>query len=277
MIRNASFRTDNDLVFFLHAEGISMGAILLAHVTPAGGVAIVYDDGTATPWVDGKPAWAGFSYGTATNIPTPAGVLVPVTSLRTQVTNENTGAGTRVYTATLAHGYVTPKSVTITDSGGTGETLTDDGLGVLKASDGTRRGTINYSTKVVTIEWFLNEVPTGNVQATYTYSTLPGSSKVPPRVELDSLLITCVSGAGVGNVTWKVYEDSAAAFPYVASGSTAIVAGQTVNVDLADALSISMDTASPNSRWVKLVPDNGTNVFQVQLRWKNPSWKAARG
>ena len=280
MIRSAQFQTDQQLVNFMHAEGISPSAVFVWNTTVAGWTAILYDDGTARPYVDGKPDWAGLSYGTGTNLPTVAagGSVLEVKAKRTAVAAENTGAGTRVYTGTLANGYIIPKSLTISDDGGTAPSVTDNGLGALVlVSNGEARGTVNYSTKAIAITWHHDEVPTGDILAAYNYSTLPGSSNVPPRAELDSLLITCVSGAGVANVAWRVYEDAAAATPYIASGSTAIIAGVTVNVDLADILSVNLDTATPNSRWVRLVPDNATNVFTVQLRWKNPSWKPTVG
>ena len=278
MIRSAQFQTDQQLVNFMHAEGISPSAVVLWNTTIAGWTSILYEDGTARTYVDGKPDWAGLSYGTSTNIPTPAGVLVEVKAKRTSVVGEVLGVGTRAYTDTLAQGYVTPKSLTISDSEGSAPSVVDNGLGALVlVTNGAVRGTVNYSTKAIAITWHHDEVPTGNILATYNYSTLPGSSNVPSRVELDSLLITCVSGPGVTTVDWKVYEDAAAAHPYIASGTTAIVAGQSVNVDLADILSLNLDTTNPNSRWIEMGPGNAVNVFQVQLRWKNPSWKTTLG
>ena len=279
MIRTARFASAHELTNFLHAEGISDSRIITIAIASEW-YSLVYVDGDSHPHISGKPGGAGISYGEVVNAPTPAGFMVNVTSKRTPIAAENLGAGTAAFTATLAlGGYVTPKSVLISDDGGAAPSLVDNGLGalVLLTNNSVSRGTIDYTTGDVVIRWHNTEAPTGDILADYSQSDMPGSSAVPPCVELNTLLITCVAGAGVTTVAWAIYEDALAAFPPIASGSETITAGGTVAVPLGDVLSMGFDLVTRGSRWVKLTPDNGTNEFQAQLRWKNPSYAETLG
>lgn len=268
MIRIAGEFSNNAFVRFLNSRGLGLHDVEIVR-NSSGLLTAIYDDGVAPEIIDATAGAVGEAYGEDTNIPL-LGSVIELQAKRTTVLGEVVGAGAQVFAGVLANfPYVIPRSVVLTDSGGVAPELVDDGLGFLiRSIDHTPRGTINYATGAVAVNYHFDEVPTGNVLADYEYSDLPDTGDVPTLALLSTLVIRLVSGAAVTTITWTIYEDSAATQP-IAQGTDAISpASPFVIVDLDDRPSHCLDLSIRTSRWIKIIPDNATNDFQIRLGWK---------
>lgn len=268
MIQTGTFRSEPELVRFLHINGIEASNVFATRPNSSGTWTVIYEDGQPRQWITGKPGSAGLSYAGGTNV---NGDMLLLGPKREVVAAEDLGAIVNPFTATLANAYVMPGTVTLVDSASVANTtVVDDGWGwLVRKSDRVRLGTIDYATGDIELQWYALEAPAGNVLADYEWSDLPFSSVVPFSAELSVLVIELVSGAAVTSVDWAVYEDEAAAFPPIAEGTSALnVAGEHEIIDLGDRLSTVLDTAARVGRWLKVTPDDATNEIRALLHWK---------
>jgi len=256
-VRTAVFPTEHELARYMNQQGLSVDAVSGPY-TNATGHLFIFFDGPAVPLPNGAlpaPATgAGMSYGTIAGVGT-----VVMMALSAPITGEVVGAiSAGLASGPLAQGYVLPGTVVLTDSGGVGPTMVDNGQGILVEKGTTkRRGTINYTTKVVSISYTASNPGTGNLEADYSWSTVPDAADVPEVCKLTQI---AVSGAG-GNIAFAIYEDEALTTPAVTG--TIVVSGGVGFLPL-DYISriLETDPTKRNRRWITV-----DGACTVHLYW----------
>lgn len=198
---------------------------------------------------------AGLSYGAGSGT---VEVLRKFTAVPSEVVGAISGLSA---SGTLASQYVLPGSVELTDSGAVGPTLIDDGNGnIVETGSLQKRGTIVYSTGVVSIAYRAGAAGTGNLTAKYEHSDLPDSADVPSQVRLKN--ISVLAGA---NVDIAIFEDAALTVP-VFKGTITVASGSGM-LDLGGIVSVIAETADMtkrNRRWITV----SVAVTDMRLYWE---------
>lgn len=269
MIRSTSFRTEIEMTRWMNAQGLDIADVYVLWMNASNFWTVFYEDGLGRDIIDTTDGPAGTAYGTAAGVGT-GGTLVRVKALRTAVPSESVGtpdvsAGT--LSGTLSSTYVIPDSVLFTDPGSVGFSVKDDGFGFLmNAETGQQVGVIDYATGNFSIKWPFGKIPQGAVDAAYTYSAIPDSDNVPVRARLSNLALKMTSGTAA-TVAWAIYNDSAKAYPPIATGTITLANG-VGSANLFMSISNILDLTTRDSRWVELTPNTGTNDFTVNLTWE---------
>lgn len=269
MIRSTSFRTEIEMTRWMNAQGLDIADVYVLWMNASNFWTVFYEDGLGRDIIDTTDGPAGTAYGTAAGVGT-GGTLVRVRALRVAVPSEAAGTPdqtTGTLSGTVSYTYVIPDLFSISDPSGVGFTVKDDGFGFLvSAETGQQVGVIDYATGNFSVKWPFGKIPTGVVNATYTYSSLPDSDNVPVRARLSNLAIKMTSGTAA-TVAWAIYNDSAKAHPPAAVG-TITLSGGVGAANLLMSISNVLDLTTRDSRWVELTPNTGTNAFEVLLTWE---------
>lgn len=269
MIRSTSFRTEIEMTRWMNAQGLDIADIYVLWMNASNFWTIFYEDGLGRDIIDTTDGPAGTAYGLATGVGT-GGATVRMHALRSVVSSEAAGTpdqSTGSLGGTVSYTYVIPDSFSISDPGGVGFAVKDDGFGFLvNAETGTQIGAIDYATGNFTVKWPFGKIPAGAVVAAYTYSLMPDTDNVPVRARLSGLSLKMLSGTAA-TVAWAVYNDSAKAHPPSATG-TITLASNVGTANLLMAISNVLDLTTRDSRWIELVPNTGTNDFEVLLTWE---------
>jgi hypothetical protein len=269
MIRSTSFRTEIEMTRWMNAQGLDIADIYVLWMNASNFWTVFYEDGIGRDIIDTTDGPAGTAYGTVTGVGT-GGATVRVHALRVVVASEAAGTpdfASGSLSGTVSHTYVIPDSFSLSDPGGTGFSVKDDGFGfLLNAETGNQVGVIDYSNGNFTVKWPFGKVPMSAVNAAYSYSSMPDTDNVPVRARLSALSLKMLSGTAA-TVAWAVYNDSAKAHPPTATG-TITLSGSVGSANLFMSISNILDLATRDSRWVELVPNTGTNNFEVLLTWE---------
>ena len=272
MIVSRTFLTSREVTTFMNGHGLALSEITGPYLNSSGHYDIFFEDGSSADTViDTTPGVYGVSYG-AELLAIGAGVLMELGALRTAVVDEVLGVaeGSLSLAATIANTYIIPGSVVIVDGDGVAPVLSDDGIGnLVERTNKARRGTVNYGTGVLIIAWeSLKKSATGEMTASYEYSSLPDSVDFPYGCELSRMVVKKTAGTAT-TLEWALYEDSAMTYAPILTGS---IAAFPVSVDLGDAVShiLDLDLAVRGKRWLSIVPDtDGDSSFEVLLTWKH--------
>jgi hypothetical protein len=219
MVRLKTFRSEQELVQWMNTNGVGLGNITQC-VNSSGQPYVLYEEAAVDQVIiPGRKSPGGVSYADGTG---GAGTY-PVMAKRTAIAAELVSAITvQLVTGTLANTYVIPGSVSLTDSGGTGNPMKDDGAGkIVEVGTIAPRGSIDYATGVVSLTYPANKLGSGNLLADYEYSDLPDTADPPP---LCRIVNVAVIGAG-GDITFTVYNDEACTVPAF-SGKVTVTAGE---------------------------------------------------
>lgn len=269
MIRSTSFRTEIEMTRWMNAQGLDIADIYVLWMNASNFWTVFYEDGLGRDIIDTTDGPAGTAYGTVTGVGT-GGATVRVHALRVAVPTEAVGTpdlSTGTLGGTVSNTYVIPDSFSISDPGSVGFAVKDDGFGFLvNAETGQQVGVLDYATGNFNVKWPFGKVPQGAVNAAYTYSSIPDSDNVPVRARLSTLSVKLTSGTAA-TVGWAVYNDSAKARPPSASGTITLANGVGV-ANLLMSISNTLDLTTRDSRWVELIPNAGTNNFDVFLTWE---------
>jgi hypothetical protein len=269
MIRSTSFRTEIEMTRWMNAQGLDIADVYVLWMNASNFWTVFYEDGMGRDIIDTTDGPAGTAYGLATGVGT-GGATVRVCSLRVAVPSEAAGTpdqSTGSLGGTVSYTYVIPDSFSISDPGGVGFTVKDDGFGFLvNAETGNQVGVIDYATGNFTVKWPFGKIPTGAVNATYTYSLMPDTDNVPVRARLSNLSLKLLSGTAA-TVGWAIYCDSAKAHPPSAVGTITLTNGVGA-ANLLMSISNTLDLTTRDSRWIELVPNTGTNNLEVLLTWE---------
>ena len=217
-VRVKTFLSEQELAAWMTIAGVSLSGIKGPFINSSGQPFLFFEDSTPPRVISSLSASSGVSYGEQVGAGT-----IEAMAWKTPVAAEVVGALTGLsFSGALANSYVIPGSVVLTDSGGTGPTMKDDGNGNLfEAGTTIKRGTVDYATKAVVVNYIFGKMGTGNLLANYSYSSLPDTSSVPPRCRLTNV---SVKGAGA-NIGFTIYEDSSLATP-VYMGTIPVAAGE---------------------------------------------------
>lgn len=269
MIRSTSFRTEIEMTRWMNAQGLDILDVYVLWMNASNFWTVFYEDGLGRDIIDTTDGPAGTAFGTVAGVGT-GGDTVRLHALRVDVPSESMGTptlATGVLTDALSDTYVIPDSVTLTDPGGVGFAVRDDGFGFLvNAENGNQVGVIDYATGAFTVKWPFGKIPTVAIEAAYKYSSMPDTDNIPVRARLSCLSVKQTAG-DAATVGWAVYPDSAKAYPPSAVGTITLVNGVgTANLLLA--ISNTLDLVVRDSRWIELIPDTGTNDFDVLLTWE---------
>jgi hypothetical protein len=268
MIRSTSFRTEIEMTKWMNAQGLDISDLYVLWMNASNFWTVFYEDGLGRDVIDTTEGSAGVAFGTAAGVAGPAGATIRMTALRTAVTGESLGTATDgTLSATIANTYVIPDSVVITDGGGVGFTVNDDGYGnLVSAEDGKLVGTVNYATGAVAVQWPFQRWPTGTITCNYRYSSLPDTDTVPVRAKLGALSIKQTVGTAA-SVAYEIYENAAKTMGPIARGTITLTNGVGV-VDLNHVTSCCLDLTIRDSRWLVLIPNTGTSTFVAHMTWE---------
>jgi hypothetical protein len=253
----------------MNAQGLDIADIYVLWMNASNFWTVFYEDGLGRDIIDTTDGPAGTAYGAVTGVGT-GGATVQVHSLRVSVPSEPAGTPDLLSGSlggTVSYTYIIPDSFSISDPSGVGFAVKDDGFGFLvNAETGSQVGAIDYATGNFTVKWPFGKVPTGVVNATYTYSSMPDSDNVPVRSRLSALSLKMLTGTAT-TVAWAVYNESAKAHPPAAVG-TITLTNSVGSANLLMAISNTLDLSIRDSRWIELIPNAGTNNFEVLLTWE---------
>jgi len=258
-VRTKTLMSEVDLANFMNQNGLSVDSVTGPFTNSSGHLFIFYDAPAGPSSVGLLPApspAAGVSFASASGAST-----VEVGESRTVVSGEVVGAiSGGGYTGTLTSGYVVPGTVELTDSGGTGPTIVDNGSGILvEKGTATRRGTINYSTKAITVTYAYNGIGTGNLLADYQWSAVPDAGPVPEVARLTQITVT----GAAGNIAFEIYEDEAKT-KLAVSGTIVVVGGiGTLALDHISRTMETVDLTKRDRRWVVV-----DGACDVNLYWE---------
>lgn len=269
MIRSTSFRTEIEMTRWMNAQGLDIADIYVLWMNASNFWTVFYEDGLGRDIIDTTDGPAGTAYGAVTGVGT-GGATVRVRALRVAVPTEAAGTpdpSTGTLGGTVSYTYIIPDTFSISDPGGVGFSVKDDGFGFLvSAETGQQVGVLDYATGNFNVKWPFGKIPQGAVNATYTYSSLPDSDNVPVRSRLSNLSLKMTSGTAA-TVGWAVYNESAKAHPPAAMGTITLANGVGA-ANLLMTLSNVLDLTTRDSRWIELIPNTGTNNFEVLLTWE---------
>lgn len=266
-----SFVDEHEVVAFMNAHSLTSLDVSGPLINNSGRYVVFYLDETVAPVsIDPNLGLSGVSVGVGAVVAA-GGTLLEVQALRTQVTNEVLMAGTAIVIDTFAGaGYVIPGTVQINDSNSVAPILRDDGMGrLVTLTDGSSRGSINYSAHTVAIHYRANEVPTGNVRATYQHSLIPDSTAIPDACALSGIVIEKVSGS-IAACAWEIFEEEAMAYAPIAVGESSGTLTRRDELGHLVSICLEKDLAKRGRRWVKVSPD-ANGVVMVRLYWSRPS------
>lgn len=269
MIRSTSFRTEIEMTRWMNAQGLDIADIYVLWMNASNFWTVFYEDDVGRDVIDTTDGPAGTAFGSAAAVGV-AGALVRVRALRVAVPSEAAGTPnptTGSLSGTVSFTYIIPDSFSLSDPSSVGFTVKDDGFGFLvSAETGQQVGVIDYATGNFTVKWPFGKIPPGAVNATYTYSSMPDSDNVPVRARLSSLSVKMTAGTAA-TVAWAVYNDAAKAYPPTATGTITLTNG-VGSANLVMAISNVLDLTTRDSRWIELVPNAGSNTFDVLLTWE---------
>lgn len=269
MIRSNSFRTEIEMTRWMNAQGLAIADLYVLWMNASNFWTVFYEDGLGRDIIDTTDGPVGTAYGTVAGVGT-GGSTVRVRALRVAVASEPAGTpdlDSGSLSGTVSYTYVIPDSFSLSDPGSTGFAVKDDGFGfLLNAETGNQVGVIDYATGNFTVKWPFGKIPLAAVSAAYTYSSLPDSDNVPTQARLSTIAIKMTSGSAA-TVAWAIYNDSAKARPPAAMGTITLAGGVGVT-NLLMTVSNVLDLTTRDSRWIELVPNAGTNAFEVFLTWE---------
>jgi len=252
-------RNEVELLRETRKLGLSLEDLRGPYTNASGHPYVFFDDGAPSTVPDPTPGRAGVSGGAGSG-------TVELGSRHTSVTGEVLGAVAASFTGTTASQVVIPGTVVIDDSGSTGPTIIDDGNGVLleQITKG-RRGTINYYTGAVVINYHAGENPTGNVEVDYDHSSFPDMTDMPEVVDIQSLVIERTAGVDA-TTDFTIFEDEAKTVPR-AQGTLTFGADAIATIGFFQLVSRTMEVADLTKRGKRWIEFTSADTYTVSASW----------